>query len=173
MCIRDSSLPDISVGGIPGVNRAIIARKRVKVMSPEGKQVEQMQCDLLAEGAELLGIMNLPGVDGTRVTSNHVAVTEHVLGIEAARSTIISEIQAIMKAYALSIDIRHVFLLADVMTYRGVVLGITRYGIQKMNNGVLTMASFERTTEHLYNACLLYTSPSPRDRTRSRMPSSA
>ena len=25
----------------------------------------------------------------------------------------------------------------------------------------------------LYNACLLYTSPSPRDRTRSRMPSSA
>ena len=25
----------------------------------------------------------------------------------------------------------------------------------------------------LYTACLLYTSPSPRDRTRSRMPSSA
>ena len=25
----------------------------------------------------------------------------------------------------------------------------------------------------LYGACLLYTSPSPRDRTRSRMPSSA
>src|SRR5665811_1313295 len=27
--------------------------------------------------------------------------------------------------------------------------------------------------EYLYSACLLYTSPSPRDRTRSRMPSSA
>ena len=26
---------------------------------------------------------------------------------------------------------------------------------------------------HVLNACLLYTSPSPRDRTRSRMPSSA
>ena len=26
---------------------------------------------------------------------------------------------------------------------------------------------------HLYGGCLLYTSPSPRDRTRSRMPSSA
>ena len=26
---------------------------------------------------------------------------------------------------------------------------------------------------HRYNICLLYTSPSPRDRTRSRMPSSA
>ena len=28
-------------------------------------------------------------------------------------------------------------------------------------------------TLELFNACLLYTSPSPRDRTRSRMPSSA
>ena len=29
------------------------------------------------------------------------------------------------------------------------------------------------TVGDLYNACLLYTSPSPRDRTRYRMPSSA
>ena len=29
------------------------------------------------------------------------------------------------------------------------------------------------TDPHLAEACLLYTSPSPRDRTRSRMPSSA
>ena len=28
-------------------------------------------------------------------------------------------------------------------------------------------------SEHVARACLLYTSPSPRDRTRSRMPSSA
>ena len=30
-----------------------------------------------------------------------------------------------------------------------------------------------RALNELYNICLLYTSPSPRDRTRSRMPSSA
>ena len=29
------------------------------------------------------------------------------------------------------------------------------------------------SAEGMYNTCLLYTSPSPRDRTRSRMPSSA
>ena len=29
------------------------------------------------------------------------------------------------------------------------------------------------TTSAVFDACLLYTSPSPRDRTRSRMPSSA
>ena len=34
---------------------------------------------------------------------------------------------------------------------------------------------YEKNPNHIaeYNACLLYTSPSPRDRTRSRMPSSA
>ena len=34
------------------------------------------------------------------------------------------------------------------------------------------LAHFEMAVEQ-YNYCLLYTSPSPRDRTRSRMPSSA
>ena len=32
---------------------------------------------------------------------------------------------------------------------------------------------FSIDAEGIYEACLLYTSPSPRDRTRSRMPSSA
>ena len=36
----------------------------------------------------------------------------------------------------------------------------------------LTQAA-EPVSLTLYNGCLLYTSPSPRDRTRSRMPSSA
>ncbi|AYU82370.1 DNA-directed RNA polymerase III largest subunit, putative [Leishmania donovani] len=132
-------LPDLVVGGVPGVNRVMIADRSEK---------------LLAEGAELLSVMSLPYVDGVRTTCNHVAVIERALGIEAARETIVREITSILQAYSLNIDIRHIYLLADVMTSRGVVLGITRYGIQKMNNNVLTMASFERTTEHLYNAAM-------------------
>jgi DNA-directed RNA polymerase beta' subunit len=42
--------------------------------------------------------------------------TSHVLGIEAARQTIYSEIQDVMKQYGLNIDPRHVYLLADQMT---------------------------------------------------------
>ena len=34
-------------------------------------------------------------------------------------------------------------------------------------------AALAQATKKLYKGCLLYTSPSPRDRTRSRMPSSA
>jgi len=123
----------VPVCGIPGIKRAVVTKQK------DGSR------KLLAEGAELRAVMVLPGVDGRRCKSNHVTAVERVLGIEAARGVIIDEIQGIMTAYSLSIDLRHVYLLADVMTHRGVVLGITRYGIQKMNSGVLTMASFEQT----------------------------
>ena len=39
------------------------------------------------------------------------------------------------------------------------------------NNG--TQTGFGGTNVNLFRACLLYTSPSPRDRQKSRMPSSA
>ena len=41
----------------------------------------------------------------------------------------------------------------------------------KVKTGVVL--SSKDTNQKKYNVCLLYTSPSPRDRTRSRMPSSA
>jgi hypothetical protein len=41
-----------------------------------------------------------------------------VLGIEAARRTIINEIQYTMKSHDMIIDPRHVMLLGDVMSYK-------------------------------------------------------
>lgn len=41
-----------------------------------------------------------------------------MLGIEAARRTIIDEIQYTMQSHGMSIDPRHVMLLGDVMSYK-------------------------------------------------------
>jgi len=38
------------------------------------------------------------------------------------------------------------------MTYKGEVLGITRFGVAKMKDSVLMLASFEKTTDHLFDA---------------------
>ena len=54
------------------------------------------------------------------------------------------------QGHGMSIDARHTMLLADLMTYRGEVLGITRYGLAKMKESVLMLASFEKTAEHLF-----------------------
>ena len=45
-------------------------------------------------------------------------------------------------------------LLADVMTYKGEVLGITRFGMAKMKESVLMLASFEKTVDHLFDAAI-------------------
>lgn len=57
------------------------------------------------------------------------------------RSTIISEIDSVMGNHGISIDPRHPMLIADLMTSRGELLGITRFGLSKMKESVLNLAS--------------------------------
>ena len=65
-----------------------------------------------------------------------------------------NEIEYIMKMYGIDIDRRHMILLSDVMTFKGEVLGITRFGVSKMKESVMMLASFEKTTDHLFDAAV-------------------
>jgi len=138
-------LPDVIVQGIPSVNRAVINET-----DKDGKQ----SYNLLVEGYGLQDVMGSPGIDGNHTWTNHVLEVEQVLGVEAARTQIASEISYIMSAYGIGIDSRHLLLLSDVMTFKGEVLGITRFGVSKMRESVLMLASFEKTTDHLFDAAV-------------------
>ena len=105
---------------------------------------------LLVSGYGLRYCLSTPGIAPYTTTTNSIIETFKVLGIEAARSTIIKEIQVVTRD--LSIDPRHMYLLADVMTYKGEVLGITRFGLAKMRDSVLQLASFEKTADHVFAA---------------------
>ncbi len=67
---------------------------------------------------DLTAVMGTLGVDGCRTATNHVMETERVLGIEAARTKIMTEIQTTMSSHGMTIDARHTMLLADCMTYK-------------------------------------------------------
>ncbi|XP_037084098.1 LOW QUALITY PROTEIN: DNA-directed RNA polymerase III subunit RPC1-like [Pollicipes pollicipes] len=136
-------LPFVVIKGLPSVARAVIAIDDSKG-SPRYK--------LFVEGNNLREVMATYGVRGTASTSNNTHEVYSTLGIEAARSTIIHEIQYTMESHGMSIDRRHVMLLADLMCSRGEVLGITRYGLAKMKESVLMLASFEKTSDHLFDA---------------------
>lgn len=138
------ALPAVVIKGIPTVVRAVINEQ-------EGNSGHY---ELLAEGYGLREVMNIDGIIGKETSSNHIMEVEKVLGIEAARQTIIDQIQYTMSKHGMTIDTRHVMLLADVMTFKGEVLGITRFGIAKMKDSVLMLASFEKTTDHLFDAAL-------------------
>jgi DNA-directed RNA polymerase III subunit RPC1 len=131
-------LPNIPIRGYPDASRAIIQT------DDKGKNA------LLVEGYGLKACMTTPGVNGLATKTNSVMEMKDVLGIEAARKTIIDEIGVVMGD--MDIDPRHMQLLADVMTYKGEVLGITRFGLSKMRDSVLQLASFEKTPDHLFEA---------------------
>ena len=136
------AIPGVIVQGIPSVGRAVINDKG------DGTY------NLLVEGINLQAVMGIDGVKGIETTTNNVMECERTLGIEATRACIIKEIDDTMRAHGMSIDNRHSMLLADVMTYKGEVLGITRFGMAKMKDSVLMLASFEKTTDHLFDAAL-------------------
>lgn len=140
-------LPAIAIKGYPEAQRAIISKDTKK--NADGFEENK----LLVEGYGLKLCMTTDGIDGTRTRSNSVMEMNKELGIEAARATIIAELAAVMGTQ-MDIDPRHMQLLADVMTYKGDVLGITRFGLAKMRDSVLQLASFEKTPDHLFDAAV-------------------
>ncbi|GMH93134.1 hypothetical protein TrST_g13733 [Triparma strigata] len=144
-----SALPKVIVCGIHSVNRAVINETDGK-----GTGVNADKFHLLVEGYGLLDVMGAEGIDGRHTETNHIIEIESTLGVEAARAKIGNEINYIMSAYGIGIDARHLLLLSDVMTFKGEVLGITRFGVSKMRESVLMLASFEKTTDHLFDAAV-------------------
>lgn len=137
-----SQLEAVVVCGLVTANRAVVNYNK------------DNKYELLVEGNGLRGVMGTAGVHGELASSNHVLEVETVLGVEAARITIIKEIQDTMEGHGLFIDPRHVYLLADTMSYRGKILGITRHGVAQMKQSVLMLASFEKTADHLFEAAM-------------------
>jgi DNA-directed RNA polymerase subunit A" len=105
-------------------------------------------------GTNLKDMFKMEEIDATRTKSNDLYEIASVLGIEAARQLIIEEINAVIEEQGLNIDMRHVMLIADVMTSTGEVKGITRYGIVGEKSSVLARASFETPINHLVFASL-------------------
>lgn len=109
---------------------------------------------VLTSGTNLKDILQLPEVDESRTFSNDVHEIYAVLGIEAARQSIIDEVYRVIEVQGLNINIRHVMLVADIMCASGEVKGITRYGVVSEKASVLARASFETPIKHLINAAL-------------------
>lgn len=138
-------ITSVVIKGLPSVNRAVI-----HIDDSAGPQDTKYK--LFVEGDDLREVLATPGVKGSRTTSNNTLEAASTLGIEAARVTIMKEIKYTMESHGMSIDRRHITLLADLMTCRGEVLGITRHGLAKMKESVLMLASFEKTSDHLFDA---------------------
>jgi len=127
------------IKGVKGVNKVIIQNRG-------GEYV------LVCEGSNLADLMLIKGVDYRKIRTNNIKEVEQVLGIEAARTLLIEEIMSVLEDQGLDVDIRHVMLVADMMTRTGTVKAIGRHGVVGMKDSPLARASFEMTVKNLVDA---------------------
>ncbi len=137
--------------------RQKIASARIKGVKGIKKVIIQKRGDeyvLIAEGSNLPEVMRIKGVDWRKVYTNDIMEIERTLGIEAARAAIIREIKSILDDQGLDVDIRHIMLLADVMTWTGRVRQVGRMGVAGEKPSVLARATFEMTVQKLIEAAV-------------------
>ncbi|MFQ6135950.1 MAG: DNA-directed RNA polymerase subunit A'' [Candidatus Hydrothermarchaeales archaeon] len=130
---------EVHLKGIKDVKRAVIRKET-------GEYV------IYTEGSNLKEVLKIKGVDKTKTKTNHILEIEKVLGIEAARNAIINEILDTLSEQGLRVDVRHIMLIADMMTIDGTVKAIGRHGVSGEKASVLARAAFEITVDHLLRA---------------------
>ena len=133
----NETLKELKVKGIDGIKRIIIRNE------PDEGYV------IYSEGSNLEKVLKVEGVDPFRTTTNDIQAVGRVLGIEAARNMIIQEAYNTLLEQGLNVDLRHIMIVADVMTADGTVRAIGRHGVSGEKSSVLSRAAFEITVNHL------------------------
>ncbi|MCX8162301.1 MAG: DNA-directed RNA polymerase subunit A'', partial [Candidatus Bathyarchaeota archaeon] len=141
--ILASKILSIHVKGVKGI-------VRVQVAEDKGEWI------LLAEGSNLAGVMEIEGIDPSRIETNNFFEVCDVLGIEAARSAIINEVMNVFQGIGggLDLDVRHILLVADMMTRTGKITQIGRHGIAGQKPSPLAKAAFEITVPSIVESAV-------------------
>jgi len=133
------NIKEVVVQGIKGIEQVLPVKRGNEFV-------------IISAGSNLKKVLALKYVDESRTTSNDIFEVSSILGIEAARQSIINEISKVIESQGLNIDIRHITLIADTMCFTGNVKGVTRYGVVKEKTSILARASFETPIKHICNA---------------------
>mgnify|MGYP000261700804 FL=1 len=109
---------------------------------------------LQTEGINYEGLwLMADDLDVNKLTTNSIGSVLEIYGVEAARATIVEEIKNVFSSYGISVDIRHLNLIADFMTHGGGFRPCNRIGMESSTSPFLKM-SFETATKFLVESTL-------------------
>lgn len=137
----------LKIKGVKGIKKVILQKRRDQESGRE-------YYVLITSGSNLDAVLKIDGVDPRKVRTNSVHEIEGVLGIEAAREALMREIKNTLNEQGLDVDLRHVMLVADMMTRSGSVRPIGRHGVVGEKPSVLARAAFEVTVKNLFDASI-------------------
>ena len=139
-------LREIVFKGIEDISRVVIRKEELD----DGEEFV-----LYTEGSAFGDVLRIEGVDASRSTCNNIHEINEELGIEAAREAIINETIDTLREQGLDdVNVRHLMLVADIMTNEGTIESIGRHGISGSKDSVLARAAFEVTVNHLLDAAI-------------------
>ena len=91
--------------------------------------------------------------DLKRMQTNHSYAMKSRYGIEACRANIVKEIRKVFEDYAISVNYRHLSLIADFITYSGDYRAFNRIGMEESSSPFLKM-SYETTMKYLVQSSI-------------------
>ena len=141
LLLLKNKLLNTRIKGVPDIERVTIV-----------KQNEEWV--IQTAGSNLSKIIYVEGLDLSRVTTNNVYEIWQTLGIEAARTALVREVTNTLEEQGLEVDIRHIMLVADLMTSKGYLQQIGRHGIAGTKTSVLARAAFEITVPTIAKASM-------------------
>lgn len=92
-------------------------------------------------------------LDLSKLYSNDIHKIAERYGIEAARKVIVKEVKDVFSVYGITVDPRHLLLIADYMTYNGIFEPLSRKGME-CNASPLQQMSFESSLNFLKMATI-------------------
>jgi len=104
-------------------------------------------------GTNLSEVLADPLVDPTRTISDHFREVESTLGIEAGRAFLESELKRVVKFDGAEVDDCHFSVIADAMSFSGVLMSVSRHGISR-DVGPLSKLMFERPVTEAANSVI-------------------
>ena len=148
------TLFDIIVCGIPGIKNFFFKKYNSddQFMSTcsdfNGKPGWMVE----TQGSNYQQLLAHPKMRTAILISNNMWDIYEALGVEAARQFLIDEFMNVVSSDGTYINVCHVMLLVDIMTFAGSIASISRYGIKRDQAGPLAKASFEESLDNFLKA---------------------
>jgi DNA-directed RNA polymerase II subunit RPB1 len=149
---QDNMLNNIVLRGVKGLSNVLLRKITDSVVKVDGAYTKKETWVLDTTGTNLLAALSLDYIDVTRTISNDIQEIYSVLGIEAARVAIFTELSEVLEFDNTYINYHHLIMLADRMTASANMVSIFRHGINNDDIGPIAKASFEETPEMFLKA---------------------
>lgn len=142
--------------GVSGINEktAAIEERVLKFDNNDGNIIKDNQFVIYTQGVNLYDIRYLTGIDIYKTISNDVVQMYETFGIEAARATLVREIDLAYKRHGADVNYNHLSVIVDLMTANGALMSVDRHGMNKSENEPLARVSFEKMVEQLITSAV-------------------